>query len=104
MKFSPIDASNEIEQKYIRYLSTVFGISDDHYARQFQEQLSDKKMFSAGPFLDVTDSFVKGKSISELIQEGFVNAGFSEINMPLDRPLYKHQEKALKSKRLIFRR
>lgn len=96
MKFSPIDASNEIEQKYIRYLSTVFGISDDHYARQFQEQLSDKKMFSAGPFLDVTDSFVKGKSISELIQEGFVNAGFSEINMPLDRPLYKHQEKALK--------
>lgn len=96
MRFSPIEASREIATKYVRYLSTIFNISDEKYAAQFQEQINDQKLFSAGPYLDVTESFEKGKSIDALIHEGVLSCGFSSIGMPADRPLYKHQEIALR--------
>lgn len=96
MKFSPIKASNDIADKYVRYLSTIFSISDTQYYSQFCEQLNDQKMFSAGPYLDVTDSFSKGKSIEELIHDGEMTKGFRQISMPMTRPLYKHQEIAFK--------
>ena len=95
--FSPIEASKDIATKYVRYLSTIFSIADEQYASQFKDQLSEKRLFSAGPFLDVTDSFTKGKSIEQLIQAGLISSGFSRINMPMDRPLYKHQEKAFEA-------
>ena len=96
MKFSPIDASKEIAAKYVRYLSTIFNISDNRYAVQFRDEINNPGLFSAGPFLDVTDSFEKGATIRELISQGLLSQGFSSVNMPLDRPLYKHQEIALR--------
>ena len=96
MRFSPIEASNEIGAKYARYLSTIFNIANEGYAAQFQEQLNDHKLFMAGPYLDVTDSFEKGKSLVSLMEEGLVSKEFVSVNTPIDRPLYRHQEIALR--------
>ena len=41
-------------------------------------------------------TFKKGKSISELILEGILPSTFSKIHMNLERPLYLHQEKAIR--------
>lgn len=96
MSFSPVAASEHIYDKYRRYLKTIFAIDDPVYNRQFQEQLENRRTLVAGPYLDVSDSFVKGKSIEELIEEGVIAESFRKIHMPLTRPLYKHQEIALR--------
>lgn len=95
MKFSPLNASKEITESYKRYLKTMFEIADPDYYGQLISELDDDSTFSAGPFLDVTDSFVTGKCISELISEGVLPRRFSKIRMHQTRPLYKHQEEAV---------
>ncbi len=95
MSFEPVVASNNIVEKYKRYLKTIFDISDENYRKQFIKELENQNTFSAGPYLDVTDSFVKGKSIMDLVNEGILAKGFYNIKMPSERPLYKHQEEAV---------
>ncbi len=96
MSFSPVEASEHITEKYKRYLKTIFSIDNEIYNNQFRNLLSDQKSLAAGPYLDVSDSFEKGKSISELIEEGILAEGFRKINIPLERPLYRHQEEAIR--------
>lgn len=95
MSFSPVNASKNIVEKYKRYLGTMFDISDENYARQFNKQMEMESILSTGPYLDVTDSFVKGKTLEELILEGKLAKGLRKLTFPLNRPLYKHQEKAI---------
>ena len=96
MSFSPVKASKTITDKYLRYLRTIFSIDSAEYGSQFTAELSREGNFAKGPYLDVTDSFEKGKSIEELIAEGVLSAGFRKIDMPRERPLYRHQEIALR--------
>jgi len=93
--FSPVIASKHIFQKYKRYLSTIFKIGDPDYAAQFEKELERSDLLAKGPYLDVTDAFVKGRSLEQLIGSGVLPRGFRRINMPLDRPLYAHQEEAI---------
>lgn len=95
MAFSPVAASKQIVDKYERYLNTIFNIADRRYSEGFQNALKEMIAFSSGPYLDVTDSFVKGASLQELINANLIAPKFEYINMPLDRPLYKHQQEAI---------
>lgn len=92
MSFSPVKSSQVIVDKYKRYLRTIFEISDKTYSEQFKRALIDQGKFAVGPYLDVTDSFVKGRSINDLIGTGDLPKSFSKQNLPQTRPLYKHQE------------
>lgn len=95
MAFSPVEASKNISEKYYRYLRTTFNIGEP-YADEFKRLLSDKNSLAKGPYLDVTDTFESGKAISELIEEGILPKSFSKMNLNQTRPLYLHQEKALR--------
>lgn len=95
MGFSPVNASKHVVEKYQRYLNTIFEINDPVYSKQFHEELNRRNAIAQGPFLDVTDAFVKGKSISDLILSSVLPRGFSRLNMPQTRPLYLHQEDAI---------
>ena len=95
MAFSPVEASKRITEKYSRYLHTIFSIDDEGYNKQLQDQLQGMDLLASGPYLDVSDSFEKGSSLKELINDGKIAKSFRRINMPLTRPLYKHQEIAV---------
>lgn len=95
MSFSPITASRNITEKYYRYLKTTFKMGEP-YTKEFERLIDNSESFAAGPYLDVTDAFKKGKSIRELISEGILPKSFSKIRMNQDRPLYKHQENAVR--------
>ena len=96
MAFLPVEASREITKKYKRYLRTIFAINDPVYQKQFEELLEKDTQFANGPFLDVTDSFKKGKSINALIDEGILPKGMSRLSINKTRPLYFHQEEAIR--------
>ena len=94
MAFSPVLASKEIQHKYHRYIKT-FRIGEP-YTDSFEKLIDDNDAFSVGPFLEVTDAFKTGPSIKDLIQEGLLPNSFTKVGMDQARPLYKHQEKAVR--------
>lgn len=95
MGFAPVSASKQVIEKYKRYLSTIFEIADEKYSKQFKYELNGNESFAKGPYLDVTDSFIKGKCIQDMIIDKTLPEGFKKLKMPLTRPLYMHQEAAI---------
>ena len=96
MSFSPIQGSALIEKQYKRYLGTMFSLSDPDYQQQFTSQLNDHAMFAAGPYLDAHDNFATGHTIRQLVNDHVLPRYFLKYNFYLDRPLYVHQETALR--------
>lgn len=95
MGFSPVEASKDITKKYLRYLNTAFHIGKP-YDKEFASLVSDSYALAKGPYLDVTDTFKTGKSPRQLITDGVLPQSFCKVNMKIDRPLYLHQENALR--------
>ena len=96
MSFNVIAASRKISEQYNRYLKTIFDISDAEYKKLFEEQFETAEPFSKGPYLDVIDSFVKGRSIPEMIESGILSKDFRRLEDIYKKTLYLHQEYAIK--------
>ena len=101
MGLNPLKASENIIEKYLRYIETTFYIDDKEYMKQFQDFLAEPYHFAKGPFLDFADSFESGNSIQDLILEGILSEEFAALyrrtpNL-LSRALYKHQEMAIRN-------
>ena len=92
-----VNLAEELEERYKRYLETTFYFRDPDLRKSFQEALS-RGHLGKGPYLEATPVFKRGKSAGELFREvlteppdeGFLNA------MLGDRPLYLHQEEAIR--------
>lgn len=94
---NPIELAREIEARYQRYLKTTFYFKDRELRDSFEEALSSGHL-SKGPFLEATPVFKRGQTPRSLFPEllgshpddGFLDAvrGY--------RPLYKHQEQAVR--------
>lgn len=101
---NPIKSSQNITDEFISYISTRFHISDNEYREKFIEELQKNGNIAKGPYLDITDSFEAGMSISQMIEKGVMSKLFKELEpnveekdkeIKLNRPLYLHQEKAV---------
>lgn len=97
MAFQPVLASQVITQKYKRYLKTAFSLDDREYSAMFRQAVDASDSFAKGPYLDVLDSFEKGRSPRELIQDNVLPKSFSRVAINLDRALYLHQQLALET-------
>lgn len=96
MSFNIIEASKNIIRKYKRYLHTIFDIKDPDYKRIFEQRLENNDSFSKGPYLDVVDSFCKGATVKQLIDEGVLCADFTKLSDVYSKTLYAHQEQAVR--------
>ncbi len=103
--FDPIQASDNITDEFVSYLSTSFHLADQEYAHQFETALKKENAIAKGPYLDISDSFESGKSIFQLIEDGEMSplfqdlepdVGESDKEIKIFRGLYKHQEKAVR--------
>lgn len=105
--FNPAEASNKIKDEYVDYLSTTFSIADKDYYCQFIEKLHKPGVISKGPLIEINDIFKSGHSIEDLYNKNILsrhftdieaqklNGGSYKIKLPVSRPLYLHQEKAI---------
>lgn len=101
--FDPIEASQNLKEGFIDYITTTFHITDPVYRAALRTELSKPGFLTKGPYLDMNGSYKAGRSLRELIDAGLVSARFSalepvsekEKELKIDRPLYLHQEKAL---------
>jgi len=99
--FNPAKAADEIKKEYIGYINTTFHFRNLNLQKKLLEELD--QTVSSGPYIEIKDSFKSGKSIKELMANGILSPLFTEIErykkyppkLPLSRPLYLHQEKAV---------
>lgn len=99
--FNPAKAADEIKKEYIGYINTTFHFRNQNLQKKLLEELD--KTVSNGPYVEIKDSFKSGKSIEELIQNGTLSPLFTDLErnkkyppkLPVSRPLYLHQEKAV---------
>jgi len=88
---------SQVEKSYQQYLQTTFFIKDPVFRKSFEEELRNWHL-SKGPYLEATPVFQKGLTPEVLFfellgtqpQEAFTRAMWG------DRPLYKHQEEAIR--------
>ncbi len=100
--FNPAKAADEIKKEYIGYISTTFHFRNQNLQRKLVVEL--EKTMSNGPFVEIKDSFHSGMSIEDLIHKGILSPLFKDLEktkkyppkLPVSRPLYLHQEKAIK--------
>jgi ATP-dependent helicase YprA (DUF1998 family) len=93
----PIHATQRIQDTYRRYLETAYPIQDGRLRRAFQEELRRFQLVK-GPLLEVQPPFRLGRSLKDLIASGVLHPGFRHLHsehLPIDRPLYRHQEHAI---------
>jgi ATP-dependent helicase YprA (DUF1998 family) len=99
MSIHPLHGKNQIDSDYRDYLATTFPINDGTIEEAFLKELNTENLLSKGPFLEVTAPYKKGLSIQELVSEKILSKHFLKLNqneMPANRPLYTHQESAIR--------
>lgn len=98
---NPIKTAADIKNRYIQYLLTTFKINDKNIEKQFKDELYKNGKLSKGPYLEVSNSFKKGRSINELIQDSILVKEFNNFkshSFPFqnkDVNIYFHQEQAI---------
>lgn len=96
----PLNTASALEQAYRSYLLTTFRFRSEVIQKLFEEALAAPGALAKGPFLEVTPPFVTGQTLADLAGEGITDPKILTLNpsvLPQDRPLYAHQEKALRA-------
>lgn len=103
-QFNPITAAGNIKASFVDYITTSFQMADAGYADLLKQELAKEGYIAKGPYLDVAGSYQTGCSLHDLMETGEACALFpqleavpeSEKELKLIRPLYSHQENALR--------
>jgi ATP-dependent helicase YprA (DUF1998 family) len=104
---NPAIVSKNIKDEFISYITTTFSFADKNLQEKLVDELNN--IIAKGPYLETNDIFKTGLSMEQLINEDVLSPLFRELEsrkpnnklykrcLPLDRPLYLHQEKAIRS-------
>ena len=100
MPLDPIATATRIEESYSRYLRTTLRPRDAHLETQLQKLLLlPEHRLGKGPILQAAAPYERGSSVQQLVEQGVLNKGFLDLKptaFPIDRPLYVHQENAIR--------
>jgi ATP-dependent helicase YprA (DUF1998 family) len=94
-----VATSEAIKSTYRRYLSSLLAVRDPKIDEALRQAIDGTEMLDKGPYLEATPPYAPGSSLSSLIAEGVLTQGFEGLScdaLPLDRPLYVHQERAVR--------
>jgi ATP-dependent helicase YprA (DUF1998 family) len=95
----PLGVSALIDGSYRRYLRSLLPLRDGRLAAALSEQIATSPLLAKGPLLEVTPPYRTGATPRALIEEGVLARGLLGVDAPqihLDRPLYLHQEQAIR--------
>jgi hypothetical protein len=99
MPINPIRIASEIEARFRRYLTTTFAFPDSHgdLRDQFRTGLTEPGRLFRGPYLHGLAPYVRDVPVTELVKRGVLPAAAATLPLlsPTDRPLYRHQVRAI---------
>ena len=94
-----IATSALLSTTYRRYLRSLLPVRDRSLAGALAERIADSPLLTKGPILEATPPYRTGASLRDLIADGVLHPAFARLGgpaLPLDRPLYLHQEQAIR--------
>lgn len=94
-----IGTSTDIKASYRRYLQSLLAVRDPDLYSALRETIDTTKLLDKGPYLEATPPYAPGATVQELILDGTLSPSFGDLtspSLPLDRPLYVHQERAIR--------
>lgn len=94
----PIAASQHIDSDYRRYLRTLLRPNEREIRDSFNQAIDSAPDLTKGPYLQSTPPYETGAALRELVAEGVVHESIESLGgeLPFDRPLYRHQENAVR--------
>ncbi|NLH11073.1 MAG: DEAD/DEAH box helicase [Holophagae bacterium] len=82
--------------EYRRFLRTTYRFLDDGLRRQFDEHLDGADLIVKGPFVTLSRDLAPGTALPDLVARGEAETGLLDLKWPFgDKPVYRHQERAL---------
>ncbi|MBU8833321.1 DEAD/DEAH box helicase [Mycolicibacterium goodii] len=94
-----VATSESIKATYRRYLSSLLAVRDPKIDAALRKAIDGTNLLDKGPYLEATPPYAPGKPLRDLIAEGVLAPSFAELAsdaLPLDRPLYVHQEQSIR--------
>ncbi|MGH3120562.1 MAG: DEAD/DEAH box helicase, partial [Streptosporangiaceae bacterium] len=94
-----IATSALLSATYRRYLRSLLPVRDPALAAALADRIAASPLLTKGPLLEATPPYRTGATLRDLIGEGVLDPAFARLAgpaLPLDRPLYLHQEHALR--------
>ena len=103
-----IQMTEELRENYVKYLMTTFDLSvmDQALAEALRQKLIAPGVLFQGPYLELNPPYETGSSLRDLVREGVLDERLCRIRediarpeerpLPPDRPLYLHQEQAIR--------
>ncbi|MGP5577341.1 DEAD/DEAH box helicase [Corynebacterium flavescens] len=94
----PIAAADRIDSDYRRYLKTLLRPKNEKIRSALVRAVDEADSLTKGPILEMTPPYVPGSSPQHLVEEGVLSPSISELgrSLPASRPLYLHQERAVR--------
>lgn len=95
----PLATSERVTSSYQRYLTTFLPLGDAQLREGLAEAVSQRDAMTKGPFLEASPPYASGASIGDLVAADILSPEFLHLcspALPADRPLYRHQEQAIR--------
>ncbi|GAA1569882.1 DEAD/DEAH box helicase [Dactylosporangium maewongense] len=96
----PLATTSAIRDAYQRYLHTLLEPRDPQLAAALNQAIQREitEGVVKGPLLEASPPYATGATLRELVDEGVLHQRFTDLGsgVPLDRPLYRHQESAIR--------
>ena len=95
----PLAAGEAIKDAFLQYLETTHEPRDPALRAEFKAALTDRFRLSRGPFLQAAAPYQASVSINDLVTDGVLSDEFDRLPsdvFPADRPLYTHQDRAIR--------
>jgi hypothetical protein len=96
--FDPLATSELIIDGYRRYLKSLLPVRDTRIAEALDREISGSQL-TKGPLLESAPPYAHGATLADLIACGVLNPAFERLgsnDLPMSRPLYLHQEQAIR--------
>ena len=96
--FDPLATSTLIVEGYRRYLKSLLPVRDPGVAAALDHEIAQSRL-TKGPLLEAAPPYMDGATLADLVAEGVLHPAFPGLAspaVPLDRPLYRHQEQAIR--------
>lgn len=102
MKLHPLETTRTLRASYERYLKTIYPFQDRQLRDLYWQALATPDRLVKGPMLEASPPYEPGQSLGDLVAAGVLSPGFRELcatttALPVDRPLYVHQERAIRN-------
>ena len=94
-----VATSAQLGATYRRYLRSLLPVREPALAAALRDAIENSPLLTKGPILEATPPYRAGASLRELIACGVLPPAFARLGgpaLPLDRPLYLHQEQAIR--------